>query len=270
MSVVRLAVAAGLLAAGCHHGAPAAPALTAGLRLPAPVRAIGDRWTKTDDSTTSLVAGEGADAQHLDSRRHQRAEHQILALGADGAITKVDVTYRELSEVDTGPRLGHDSPLRGHRYLVWAEGGAIHASTADGAAVSDAELAALASDQAELGRPPPMEQVLAGRVWKVGERYQLTAAELDRLIASRPADGPRVTSFTLTLDEVEGGRATFALTTTLASEAPVEFTIDMTGKVEVDVATGTPRRVELQGPVAGTAAGMPVSGTMTSLVVYER
>jgi hypothetical protein len=46
------------------------------------------------------------------------------------------------------------------------------------------------------------------------------------------------------------------------------MTIDVTGTVVVDARTGRPRRLDIAGPVSGTAGGMPVSGTMKGVVTY--
>jgi hypothetical protein len=114
-----------------------------------------------------------------------------------------------------------------------------------------------------------MEQVLAAHTWKRGERVDLTAAELEHL-ASVKGGGARATAMSFTLEGVADGAASFAMTMRMAdAQGSGQMTIDATGKLVADVATGRPRQVEIRGPVNGTAGGMKVTGDMTGVITYE-
>lgn len=268
--LLACALASAPLAVACskpHAGAT--PHAVDHVQLPLAPRVVGIRWTKVDDTTTDLRVGTGSTAVPVGGKRHHRSDNEILAVDADGLVTKVAVSYPEWVDVSVGADAPDAAPpLRGRSYVAWIADGVIAATHADGSAVSDAELKELSGDQDELGRPPVMEQIMASRTWKLGETYVLGAPELMRLASSKGGVGPQATALNLTLRRVVGADAEFAMVMKLESTESVTMTIDVTGTVTIDTATGRPQRLEISGPVTGAAAGMPITGTMTGLITY--
>jgi hypothetical protein len=176
---------------------------------------------------------------------------------------------RKETEQAGGKTREKPSPLAGKRYLAWAEGGAIKATHEDGSAVSPEELDELSQDLDELGKPRPMDEIIAARTWKVGEPYSFTADELARLNATKSERTPRGTAMSLELREVAGGRAVFAMKTSMQLEGKATMKMEMNGTATLDVATGRPLAVELGGPLDGTAKGQPLTGTMKGIATYQ-
>lgn len=273
VALATLALAAAPLAAGCSKSHDvAAPQAGATVTIPLAARTVGTRWTKTDDTSTDLVLTAGDQQVKAGGSRHHRTAGEILAVGDGGAMTKVKLTYLERTEHNVGPGAADAAlAIAGKSYIAWFDGSAVQATTADGAAVSEDELREIRDDQDDLGQPDVMDQIMA-RTWTRGERVELTAAELDRLAASK-AMGPRATSMSFTLTGVDGDAATFELTMKMTDGANA-LTIDAGGTAVVDVRTGRPRRLEIRGPITGALDGgeqgpVGVTGSMQSVVTYQ-
>ena len=251
-------------------GATAAP-IAAGLKLPLAERKVGVRWTKTDDLTSNMVLTAPGDRKvTIVGKRHYRDEFEVVELGPDGMMMKLKASYPEREEGETvdGKAKPKPTPIAGKSYIVWAKDGKVEATLADGGAVSPEELAELADDLDELGKPRPMDHFMSGRTWKIGEPYQLTADQLAQLAAVKGDKAPKQVGITLTLTSVDAGTAVFAMQTAMQVDGKADLKIDLSGKISVDVATGRPMAVELSGPLKGEAAGMPVEGTMSGTITY--
>lgn len=252
---------------------PAAPAGTPaaadGLRLPLATRAVGHKWTRTDDMTSNMEIVAGDKKITIVGKRHFRDQHEVLEV-VDGIMTKAKVTYLEREEQEDagGKTKTKPHPVAGKSYIVWSKDGKVEATLADGGAVSPEELAELTSDLDELGRPQVMDKIMAGRTWKVGETYTLSAAELDELRKVKGEGKPTPAAYGFTLREVVDGQARFAMTSALDTEAKAKMHVELSGTATIDVATGRPVSLVLSGPVQGTVNGMSVTGTMTGTVTY--
>lgn len=227
---------------------------------------VGDTRTRTKDARHSFtVRRDGRDRASVFSV-HQERHEEVLAVEA-GAITRIAVTYR----ADARTRGGEVEPtvLAGKRYQVWLEGDAIAARRADGAAVSAEELAALASAHDELGQPPVLDQLLAARRWRRDELVALSAAEVARLDAVRRGTArPRLVAMSLTLREVAGGVATFALTTSSRQEGAGGLAFDGAGTLRLDVARLEPLSLELTGTLAGQTDSGELVGASQETTTY--
>lgn len=251
--------------------APAAPAPAGdGLKLPEAAKTVGLRWTKLDDMKSDMVVTAGDKKIAVTSMRHYKDELEVLEVDAAGIVTKMKAAYpeRQDSETANGTTREKPSPLVGKTYVVASVGGKVEATLADGGAVSAEELAALSRDLDQLGKPQPMDKIISSRTWKVGEVYAFTADELAQLAAAKGPDAPSTSAISLALREVSADRAVFEMKSVLATQGKAEMKIEMTGTVTVDVKTGRPMGVDLAGPVAGTAGGMPITGTMGGKITY--
>lgn len=233
--------------------------------------AVGMQWTKVDDLTSTMVVTAGDKKLTIDTKRHFRHEHEVLAVDAAGLVTQVKASYpeHEESERRNGEAKDKVSPLKGKSYIVSVEGGEIKATLADGGAISKEELEELAADQDELGKPRVMDQIIASRTWKVGELYLLTAAELAQIAASKGARAPRASVIGFTLREVKGDLAIFDMKTTMHVEGKAQIDMEMAGSVILDTRTGRPIEVALTGPAKGKAGNFPVEGTMSGKTSYQ-
>lgn len=266
MRCALLVVSLGLLAGCPSSKKPEGPGGPDTLTLPYTPRPVGFEWTKVDDMSTTIEVTTGGAVERRGGRRHHRTDTKVLAVDADGVVTKVSVTYSERTDIDLGPEgeSTRPTPVLGKTYTVWREGDELRATRADGAEASSEELLVITLDQDDLGKPPVTEQLLA-RTWTRGVKVDLTADELARL--AEASDGPRQTATSFTLQGVADGVATFAMTTRLELRSP-PIAMDVTGTALFDARTGWPRRLELAGPVSGELAGQKLAGQMSGLVTY--
>lgn len=254
---------------------PTAPAPTApagdGLKLPLAAHTVGLRWTKVDDMTSAMEVTAGDKKIPVTSKRHYRDELEILAVDAAGIVTKIKASYPERQDTEETGGKGRDktSTLTGKSYVASSVGGKVEATLAAGGAVSPEELTELTRDLDELGKPQPMDRIVASRTWKIGEVYNFTADELAQLAAAKVDDAPSPTAMSLALREVAGDRAIFDMTSAMSTTGKAAMSIEMKGTVTIDSKTGRPVVIELGGPVTGTASGMPVTGTMTGKITYD-
>ena len=202
---------------------------------------------------------------------HKQETTEVLAVEAGGA-TKLKATYANLSAVQTidGKDKAKPQVLDGKSYLVWVEGGAIKATTADGAAVSAEELAELTDKHDDLGKPDVIEDLLAGRTWKIGETYVFTADDLAKLKARSTSTGkPVATEMSFTLEAFNATEARFAMTTTLVQTKGAEqLTFVMKGIARVELPTNRGLEMSMAGGITGTVKTMPTKGAMTMKTVY--
>lgn len=263
---VALAVLAASALAGCPKSTPSGPSEGDSLTLPLTARAVGTKWSKVDDTSTTVEITIEGQTTKAGGRRHHRTDGEILAVDAAGLVTKVALSYVERTDTDLGPGGEETRPsaIAGKSYIVWVEGGEVAATHADGGAVSSEELLELTTDQEDLGKPPVMEQIMA-RTWKRGVKVDLTADELARVNEGK--DGPRSTSMSFTLRGVTGGVADFAMSMRMENLNP-PIAIDASGTATVDARTGRPVKLEISGPVSGSANGLPLGGSMTGHVTY--
>jgi hypothetical protein len=233
---------------------------------------VGDKRTKTDDVV--VVFQFDAKGKKIDARSVEHKQEAAEILAVDGKIPmKVKVAYSGLKaeqtiggKVQTKPQV-----LDGKTYVVWSEGGAIKATTADGAAVSAEELKELTSKNDELGKPDVIEDLLGGRTWKVGETYVLSADELAKVKANiTDPSKPLPTEMSFTLKSFDDKQAMFEMTTTLvqAAKGADQLTFAMKGLAKVELPGVHASELSLDGTLAGSINSMPTTGTMTGKTTY--
>lgn len=248
---------------------PVADATT--LKLASIADKVGDKRTKTDDIVVDFefdVKGKKVAVKSVD---HKEETTEVLAVEGTGA-SKVKASYAKMSAVQTMDGKDKNKPqiLDGKSYIVWVEGGAIKATTADGAAVSADELKELADKNDDLGKPDVIEELLAGRTWKIGETYVFTADDLAKLKArSASQDKPVATEMSLTLEAFDATEGRFALTTTLVqTKGADQLTFAMKGLARVELPSNRGLEMSMSGVISGTMKTMATTGTMTAKTTY--
>ncbi|MEZ4364928.1 MAG: hypothetical protein R2939_01410 [Kofleriaceae bacterium] len=227
---------------------------------------VGDRRTKVDSLTTRFTVTSDGQQVPIESNETSTETAEVLAVDAAGAPTKLRITYTTkvatqavAGQVDVAPQ-----PLEGRTYVVWVEAGVVRATSGDGEPVTEAELAALADDHETLGRPAAMERILAGRTWRLGERYSLTEAELAEYNElKRTASGQHASAMALTLTGFDDQLATFEMEVTLrTAKGGAALTISMTGPVRIERARTRPLEITMTGTLEGVTQGLPAVGTV--------
>ena len=257
-------------ATGSGAATGSAAAATSPLSLAPYVAAVGDKRVENEtmNNTFTLETPKGPVA--IVNEETKNITTETLEVTA-GLATKLKVTYTSLAKSQTTAGEKKDKPvaLTGKAYIVWLDDGALKATTADGGEVSKAELAELADDHVNLGKPQPMELIVASRPWTIAETYEVTAAQLAELNAIKGGPGkPTATKMALTLTAVDDTVATFTMTTELKLQGQAQLTMTPTGVVKVERARNRSLELRLSGPMEGSANGMPAKGTSTNTTIY--
>lgn len=257
---------------GATAPAPTAPAPTAadGIKLAEAPPKVGDKKTKFDDVTVNFtfeIQGKKIDAKSVE---HKEETVEIVAL--DGKIPmKIKVSYAKMSAVQTmaGKDQPKPQPLDGKSYLVWSEGGAVKFSTADGGPVTPEEEKALQNKADDVGRVDPLDELLSAHLWKIGETYAFTDADLAKIAGATLPGKPVPKAMSFTLTAVDDKIATFDMTTKLVQgDGPENLTFEMKGVAKVERATSHGLEMKLSGPLSGTIKGMPTTGTVDGHTTY--
>jgi|GEM_PF-4430006 len=232
---------------------------------------VGDKKVKTEHAVVAFSLDAKGKTVEVKTTGHKQAATEVLAI--DPVPTKLKVSYSGLSSVQNvgGKDTVKPQILDGKSYVVWVEGGAIKATTADGAAVSPEELTELADENDDLGKPDDLDAILNGRAWKIGETYQLTADELAKMKArSTNPSKPVISAMSLTLQAFDAKEATFALAMTLVQSKGAEgLTFDLKGTARLDVVANRAIEMAVEGPLAGSVNGMTATGTMSVKTTYR-
>ncbi|MBK7077437.1 MAG: hypothetical protein IPH44_34605 [Myxococcales bacterium] len=275
---LRFVACLSLALGACATTKPAAPSqptrgatVADGIRFPQRAPKVGDTVTETEEMrmVATVEVSPTRRVQVLSNERRIE-EKEVVAL--DGAIVaKLKVSYPTVTtqEIVDGQPRAKPTPTVGKTYLVWREGGELKVSYADGTAPSPAEIEEVRKGNRSVGRSEPLVKIIAGRVWKVGEAFALTAeqrAEVEQSIG-RGGDGS-LTSMVLTLQTVDPAVATMAMTMAMAMKgADGEMTFEIAGTVKLDRRTGRPLELGGTGPFSGIAQ-LKMVGTMTMKTRY--
>ena len=265
---LSLVVATGCASSKGGVNTPAAgSSATDGLQIGRHAPKVGDKRTKVNDQAMVMAIAAG----ELTMVKHTEETREILAVDGD-VITKVKMTYGAYAKSQTSGGKTRDlaSVVAGKAYIVSRQGGAIEATVADGSPVSAAELEELTDANKRLGKPNAMEQIVASKTWKVGEKVVFSPDELAASNKRNAEDGggEQFTGLTMTLTAVEAGVATFAMEIAMAVKLPNgSLGVRITGASRLDVATGRALEVGGTGPLEGNL-GEAVTGTMTMKDVY--
>lgn len=249
---------------------PAAPS-DEGLRVPHVEDKVGDTVTEVTTRIRKFTAevGAGRTVDVTQTSKQTLVKELVAADGGDGR--KLKITYAELSDSQTvdGKTENLYGPLDGKTYLVWRAGGKLKVSREDGSAPSAKEAKQVRQDNANFGKPDPMEGFVSSRTWKVGQQVDATADELATLSAGM-GDGRnhlRVASLAMTLQATDGVTATWATTMTmLVRDADDDVTMNLSGTLKIDVPRSHLLELTMHGPFTGSAQGAP-RGTVSMKTV---
>lgn len=276
-SVAWLALALG----ACATTKPAtSPPPTAGATAPAadgtyefPLQApqVGDAVTETNERTmVATVELSPTQQVHVLSSEQRIEQKEIVALDGE-TVTKLKVRYQSMTNQETlnGKPQTKPTPTVGKTYLVWRDGGELKVSYADGTAPPAAEIKEVRKGNRSVGRPDPLGRIIAEHGWRMGERFEFTAAHLAAMNQdASQEEEPSLTAMALTLQGVDDAVATMAMTMALAMKGPDgDMTFELAGTVKLDRKTGRPLEVGGTGPFSGVAS-LKMVGTMTMKTRY--
>ena len=247
-----------------------APAASDGISFPAVSPKVGDTVTETNERTMAATVELGPTQRvHMLSSEQRTELKQVVARDGD-IVTKLKVTHRSVTSRENlnGKPHVQPTPTVGKTYLVWRAGGELKVSYVDGTAPPAAEREEVRKGNRSVGRPASLERIMTGRVWKIGERFELTAAQLAELNQVMAEDEPSLTAMALTLRTVDDAVATMAMTMTIVlRKAGDDMSIELAGTVKLDRKTGRPLELTGTGPFAGVAK-LKMVGTMSMKTRY--
>ena len=237
-----------------------------GLVLPKTTVEAGDRRPMVEDMTMQLtVEIAPGKSMPMDMKKHAEELKEVLAANG-GVATKVKVTYTDQeTQTMAGKARNKPSLIDGKTYVVARVGDELEVTLEDGSAPPDEEVEKVARKERDLGKPDPMDQIIASKTWKLGEKIAFTPDELATINAGSPSadDDERLVKMELTLAGVDDGEARFDMDMALSVETPKgKMSMALTGTARVDVATGRLLEITGAGPVEGNM-GAKLSGTMT-------
>lgn len=244
-----------------------------GIRFPARVHVVGEKETETEEQTMAMKAEVGP-SQTVDVRSTERRVEVKETLAVDGgAITKLKITYQEFTASETmdGKAKDKPTPTAGKTYLVWREGDQIKASYEDGSAPPADELKEVVKGNRGVGRPDPLEEVMASHTFKLGERFELSPDQLAKMneqLAGGGDNEPSLTGMSFTLQSADATVATLAMTMAMAVKGQGnELNFTLAGTAKADRKTGRTLEVSATGPFSGFAK-VKMTGTMSMKNTY--
>jgi hypothetical protein len=269
-----VAACAVALLAGCKQkDEPArrvasAPSAADILRVQVPPPRVGQRIEVTE---VNHIAGTlRATGQETPMVQHQEAKLVEEILAVDGpVITRLKVTYaaqRSHEQLGEQAKKG-DGPLHGKTFVIAAERGALSFLDDKGAPVA-ADVATELRDSfdEEVGRVPPMTQILQSKAFRPGERVELSPEEMKAL----SPEGERVkgAAMSLTLLERKGDLATLAFDGVMTGTQPgMTMDLRMKGTIKLEVSTARLLEMNLAGDMKGTGEA-EFTGTMSGTKVH--
>lgn len=248
--------------------AAAAPAAGDGLTIAWKAPAVGATSETSGEMKMALQITPPNGAKPMDMNMTGLKKRIVEVLEVTGDFpSKVKVTYETQTELKEmmGKKEEEPSPLHGKAYVVWLEGGAVKATTADGGAVNAEEMKELDEDWYDnLGRVPGMAKAILARTWKQGETVTFSADELKDL--SEEKRGRTVKAAKGTLQGVDGAIATFVLdmeVEQVQDGQPIAMAVKATFKVDAEKAR--PLGGTMEGTFDATMRGAAVKGTMKAV-----
>jgi hypothetical protein len=191
-----------------------------------------------------------ADGKTAQLQRQSTEKKQVEVLGLTGdVVTKAKITYEVTDQQSmNGKTQAMPSPISGKTYLLEAAGDKITVTLDGGAAASPAEVEAVLDAEDRFGKPSKMEALIAGRTFKKGEAVDFPADQIADALGEKK--GMKVTKLTLTYSGVDGSDPVFDMTMGFTQEQPdMSMTVQATGKVTADLATGELLAMSVEGPV---------------------
>jgi hypothetical protein len=257
-SILALSFAAGCGGAAASTSAPVAPppggaaaaSVVAGTRFTKKQPGVGTVTVTHEHNETRLemdITVDGS-AQHTSSVIAETIERraEVLAVGADGAPTKLRVAYAVNRKEETGKPLVA-SPLEGKTYVLEGHGAKLPSVTdAAGNPAPEAEAPVVANDFKHLGRVDPSWRALPERPVVVGDSMDdMAKAVLD----DQTDEGLEKVQVHYEGEHDVGGRPAGVFGVELTGTVNKGMRVAMKGKVALLVASGLEAESDAEGPI---------------------
>lgn len=234
---------------------------------------VGDKAEQSLQCDLQLVmsirqSGQTVQEQKQSLLREQRRHLTILQVEKDKPL-KAEVRY-DASLVTVQPPEGTaekvTQPIMGKAYLISRSGKTLSITYPDGSAPPKEETEIVAANMETFGQVNPIAEFFAGKKVRVGDTLQLPNDLARELLGFAETPGA-VSSFQLKLVEVlapksQGGSPVAVFSIELRADDSKQDGVQMqlTGKLEMEVATCRSRAVSLAGPVMAEETHGPKNG----------
>ena len=242
---------------------------------------VGDKRTENKTETMDMRLNFMKQDTHIVSKKEEIVVEEVLALGEDGVITKLKVTYKKHSETEDkdGKAKTTTGPVEGKTYIVERKGDQVVVTDGSGNKVPADEEAIVKKDNKRLGKPKAMDNAIPERPLKKGERVPELEVALQVDFAARSADDddkkkPTFEGMKVTFREWKGDHGFFdvEMTMKLEKEGLMVMTFPFKGSFKVRKQDGWPAEIQMTAdltvaPPAGGKGGMKGNGKMTMKTV---
>jgi hypothetical protein len=208
--------------------------------------------------TTKIIqSGQVAHESAADLRRQQQRTIDVLEVAEGRAVrarATFDVSRRQAPDQDDPKKLTV-LPIEGKSYLMARKDDNLAVTDLEGAIPPLEEYTLVAESLESVGKPNPLVEVLAGRVFRVGQRVLVPRETAKLLLDFGAPDLARVHRFELTLDRLtplaDGSEpaAVFRVAIEVRPEDADDYTMHLSGEMAVEPATCRVASIDLAGPV---------------------
>ncbi len=187
----------------------------------------------------------------------------------DEFVTKEKLTVVSDIQTETKPMKPPGTPtptaISGKSYVLEAKGADVTITDDKGAAVPEDEAKLVKKAANHFGKADPMDAVLKGQKFVVGQKVSIPADKLAGMFGDDDAK-TTLSSASFTLTKNEGGIATLDVEMTMnVDQGPMSMSIPMKGTGRVEIATGHSLELSMEGPITvkGQDPKMPMEGSGT-------
>lgn len=238
---------------------------------------IGDTTVQEVDLDLNLVVTVEQAGQTIDKTKHavlrkQRCRMTVLESGTvEGALvkTKVRLTYESADQKQAqndGPVEESPLPVSGKTYFAALAEGKLMITDEQGNRPSDEEWAIVATATDTLGQANPIAKFFDGKTYSVGQELRMPPQLAKDLLGfSGRLDNASKLILTFTKVQVLNGKPCAVFDTLLESTMTqgTTMTMQMRGRLALEIETCRAASIELSGPVKLAEAHGPADGQFT-------
>lgn len=203
----------------------------------------GMTWSESAEYASSMTVTQSGGAPVVSSSNASRAKsNRVLAIGGDGRIDSVEVTYGMASNAN----------VAGHTYVVTPSG----VTYSGGGAPSAEEVAYVRDDNTQFGQFRALERIFDGTTIAIGSSFSPKKQDAEELL--NVGDDLRLRSMALTLISVANGVAHFDISLSVDSDpkekksnksATGAMSMSLDGTLAISVSTARPVALDVSGPM---------------------
>jgi hypothetical protein len=229
------------------------------VKLTNTVPAVGAKWSEEQSQTMDLTVNAQGKTIPLHRESVEKKQIEVLAVSAD-AVTKAKITY-DVTDKQTvgGKEQVMPVPHSGKTYVLDATGDKLVITVDGGGAPGKEDIEVITKAEKRFGKADRMSILLKDREFKKGETVDFPADQIADLMGD---DEMVVEVLKLTYSANAGDHPVFDMVMKAKVNQPDNvIEMDLTGKATIDLKTGEPIDMTLEGPLKMTGKAS-ATGTM--------